>query len=143
MSTRRSLFGATTAGFAAVVALHFVSSPNRSSTLAGPTTTTTTPSSTPTTVPSSRSAVGPAEQFGYGTISVRVTVKGTRIVAVSVANLQTAESYSQSVADQAVPILTSEALSVQSANIQSVSGASYTSAGFAQSLQGALTQLGV
>ena len=62
---------------------------------------------------------------------------------MSIASLQTAESYSQSIASEAIPILTSEALSAQSANIQSVSGASYTSAGFAQSLQAALSDLGV
>jgi uncharacterized protein with FMN-binding domain len=90
-----------------------------------------------------RSAIGPSEQFGYGAISVKVTVNGSRIVAVSVASLQTAESYSQSIAAEATPLLTSEALSAQSANIQSVSGASYTSEGFAQSLQSALSQLGV
>jgi uncharacterized protein with FMN-binding domain len=43
----------------------------------------------------------------------------------------------------AIPILEREAMAAQSANIQSVSGASYTSAGFAQSLQSALKQLGV
>lgn len=90
-----------------------------------------------------RSAVGPSEQFYYGAISVKVTVNGTRIVAVSIASLQTAESYSQSIANYAAPILTSEAIAAQSANIQSVSGASYTSEGFAKSLQVALGQLGV
>jgi len=90
-----------------------------------------------------RSAVGASEQFGYGTISVKVTVQGTHITAVSVANLQVLESFSQSLANQAVPLLTSEALAAQSASIQGVSGASYTSAGFAQSLQSALSQLGI
>jgi uncharacterized protein with FMN-binding domain len=42
-----------------------------------------------------------------------------------------------------IPILTKEAMAAQSANIQSVSGASYTSAGFIQSLQSALTALGI
>jgi uncharacterized protein with FMN-binding domain len=41
-----------------------------------------------------------------------------------------------------VVVLEQEALQAQSANIQGVSGASYTSAGFEQSLQSALTELG-
>ena len=40
-------------------------------------------------------------------------------------------------------MLEQQALAAQSANIQGVSGASYTSAGFKQSLQAALQQLGV
>jgi uncharacterized protein with FMN-binding domain len=119
--------------------MHLSSSGGPGSALA-PTTTTRPSTTEPTGV---RSAVGPSEQFGYGAISVKVTVNGTRVVAVSVAGLQTAESYSQSIANEAIPLLTSEAISAQSANIQSVSGASYTSAGFAQSLQAALGDLGL
>jgi uncharacterized protein with FMN-binding domain len=141
MSVRRSLVAAASTGFAAVVTLH-VLSPGRTGALA--TTTTSQPTTGTTTLPSGvRSAVGPSEQFGYGVISVKVTVNGTQILAVSVASLQTAESYSQTIANDAVPILKSEVLSAQSANIQSISGASYTSAGFAQSLQGALSSLGL
>jgi uncharacterized protein with FMN-binding domain len=141
VSVRRSLLGATTAGFAAVIVLHLASPSGRSASALG-STTTTKPSST--TAPTGlRSAVGPSEQFGYGAISVKVTVNGTRVVAVSVAGLQTAESYSQSLANQVDPLLTSEAISAQSANIQSISGASYTSEGFAQSLQAALGDLGL
>jgi uncharacterized protein with FMN-binding domain len=40
-------------------------------------------------------------------------------------------------------MLEQQALQAQSANIQGVSGASYTSAGFAQSLQSALHSLGM
>lgn len=140
MSVRRSLLGATTAGFAAVITMHLTSPSGGPGSALAPTTTTGPSTTEPTGV---RSAVGPSEQFGYGAISVKVTVNGTRVVAVSVAGLQTAESYSQSIANEAIPVLTSEAISAQSANIQSVSGASYTSAGFAQSLQAALGALGV
>jgi uncharacterized protein with FMN-binding domain len=143
VKTGRTLLAAGSAGFIAVLSVHAVAPSSRKVSL--PTSTTPT---TSTTAPTSgaggtRSAVGASEQFGYGSISVKVTVNGTRIDAISVANLQTLESYSQSLANQVVPMLTSEALTAQSANIQSVSGASYTSAGFAQSLQSALTQLGI
>jgi len=146
VKTSRVLLAATSAGFVAVLSMHAVGPSGRRS-IASPTTSTTSPSTSPTTpttfTNAARSAVGASEQFGYGTISVKVTVQGTHITAVSVANLQVLESFSQSLASQAVPLLTSEALAAQSASIQGVSGASYTSAGFAQSLQSALSQLGI
>jgi len=141
MKTSRVLLAATSAGFVVVLSAHAVM-PGRKA-IAG---LSTPPSTSPTsTAPSgaTRSATGASEQFGYGTISVKVTVQGTHITAVSVASFQALESYSQQLTNYAVPYLTSEAMSAQSANIQGVSGASYTSAGFAQSLQSALGQLGL
>lgn len=144
MKLRHSILAAISLGFAGVLALHAVTGTPTPSAVAPPTTTSPTRTTSPTTVPTGlRSAVGPSESYGYGAISVKVTVRGSRITNVSVASLQTAESYSQSIAGQADPILTSEALSAQSANIQSVSGASYTSQGFIQSLQAALGDLGL
>ena len=91
-----------------------------------------------------RAAVGPAVNYNYGVLSVRVTVTGRRLVKVSIALLKDAGLYrSQLIDHQSIPVLESEALRAQSANIQGVSGASYTSAGFAQSLQGALHALGL
>ena len=107
---------------------------------------TTPPSSTVTTRPATgsagatgiRSATGVVEQYGYGALSVRTTVNGTRITDVAVANLQTAEQYSQSLAQQVIPMLRNEVLSAQSANVATVSGATYTSEAYLQSLQSAL-----
>lgn len=91
----------------------------------------------------SRTAVGPAVYYDYGTLSVRVTVSGHRISKVSIASLDDAsDPRSQFIDQQSIPLLEREVLQAQSANIQGVSGASYTSAGFDQSLQGALRSLG-
>jgi uncharacterized protein with FMN-binding domain len=63
---------------------------------------------------------------------------------VQIASLDDGGNFrSESIDQQSIPILEQEALQAQSANIQSVSGASYTSAGFEQSLQSALTELGI
>ncbi len=88
-----------------------------------------------------RSAVGPEEQFGYGVLDVRVTVSGTHIADVSVPVLQTAEPTSQQISEQAIPMLRAEVLSAQGLNINAVSGATYTSDAYAQSLQAALDKL--
>ena len=100
-------------------------------------TTTTAPSST-------RSATGDVVNYNYGTLSVSVAVRGTKITNVQIASLDDGGNFrSQSIDQQSIPILEQETMSAQSANIQSVSGASYTSAGFQQSLQSALSRLGL
>jgi hypothetical protein len=91
-----------------------------------------------------RTAVGPSVYYDYGTLKVRVTVSGHKIVKVGIASLDDGSNpRSQYIDQQSIPMLEQEALQAQSANIQGVSGASYTSAGFDQSLQGALRSLGI
>jgi uncharacterized protein with FMN-binding domain len=86
---------------------------------------------------------GPAVDYNFGVLSVSVTVSGGRITKVGIASIDDGGmSRSQAIDQQAIPILEQEALQAQSANIQGVSGASYTSAGFEQSLQAALHTLG-
>jgi uncharacterized protein with FMN-binding domain len=110
------------------------------------TSTTPAPATTnpPTTVlPPTKTATGAAVNYGYGVLSVSATVSGTKLTDVAIASINDGGNFrSESIDQQAVPILEQEALQAQSASIQGVSGASYTSAGFQQSLQSALSQLG-
>lgn len=122
-----------------------------------PTTTTTTPHSggstpgttpptTPTTAPSTatRSATGEATNYSFGILSVKVTVSGSKITNISIASIDDGGNPRSAYIDQAsIPLLEQQAMSAQSANIQGVSGASYTTAGFEQSLQSALSKLGL
>jgi uncharacterized protein with FMN-binding domain len=108
---------------------------------AGPTTPTTTP-----VVPSTgvHSATGPAVNYYFGVLSVKVTAAGTKVEKVTISSINDGGNpLSQSIDQMSIPQLESQALAVQNANIQGVSGASYTSAGFKMSLQGALTKLGI
>jgi uncharacterized protein with FMN-binding domain len=120
----------------------------------GPTTTAPAggASSTPTTTPATstpvssgvHSATGPAVNYYFGVLSVSVTASGTRLEKVTIASINDGgNSLSQSIDQMSIPQLESQALAVQNANIQGVSGASYTSAGFKMSLQGALKKLGI
>jgi uncharacterized protein with FMN-binding domain len=104
-----------------------------------------TSSSTTTTSPSAaRTSTGTAVNYHYGILSVSVTVSGKRITKVGIASLDDGGNFrSQSIDQQSIPILEQQALQAQSANIQGVSGASYTSAGFLQSLQSALSRVGL
>ena len=86
-------------------------------------------------------ATGANEQYGYGNLAVRVTVRSGKIINVAVPVIQTAESYSQQLAAEVIPMLRNEVLSAQSAQINAVSGATYTSQAYAMSLQAALDKL--
>jgi uncharacterized protein with FMN-binding domain len=70
-------------------------------------------------------------------------VSGTKITKVGTASIDDGGSpRSQSIDEQSIPMLEQEALQAQNADIQGVSGASYTGDRFRQSLQGAPHQLG-
>lgn len=87
--------------------------------------------------------LGSAEQTQYGVVQVAVTVSGKKITNVRLAQLTAYDGTSQYINSQAAPILVQETMSAQSAQIDSVSGASYTSAGYIQSLQSALDKAGI
>jgi uncharacterized protein with FMN-binding domain len=99
--------------------------------------------SSPAAVPSgpARRLTGVVEQYGYGELAVTVTVRGNEITGVSVPLLHTAEPYSQQLAEQVLPMLKSEVLAARSARIHAVSGATYTSEAYADSIQSALDKL--
>jgi uncharacterized protein with FMN-binding domain len=99
--------------------------------------------SSPGTPSGTRTAVGPQVNYSWGVLSVSVTVAGTKITKVGIASLDDGGNpRSQYIDQNSIPVLEQQAVAAQSANIQGVSGASYTSAGFKQSLQAALQQLG-
>lgn len=100
-------------------------------------------SSGPVTTGAVRTATGTLEQYGYGELKVRVTVRGNEIIGVSVPTLRTAEPYSQQIAAQVLPMLRSQVLTSHRASISAVSGATYTTQAYATSLQSALDKLGV
>lgn len=93
---------------------------------------TTEPASGPVTVK------GDDVQYRYGDIEVAVTVRSKRITNVGIVENNATDPHSAEINDQAVPILEQETLSAQSAHIDGVSGATFTSQAYLQSLQSAL-----
>ncbi len=81
---------------------------------------------------------GPVIGTPYGDVQVRVVLRASHIVDVEPLVLPSDRSRSRRISEQAAPLLRTEALQAQSANIDLLSGASYTSEGYAASLQGAL-----
>jgi uncharacterized protein with FMN-binding domain len=143
----------TVAGFAGVLGLHGRAAPP--SVVAQPKPARGGAAAVPATAPAAgakrktaaqpagpvRQITGVVEQYGYGELSVTVTVRGNKITGVTVPVLRTAEPYSQQLAAQVLPTLKSEVLAAHSARINAVSGATYTSQAYADSIQSALDKL--
>lgn len=102
-----------------------------------------TASSTPSAASAERTLDGQAVVTRYGTVQVRVVVSGKSIKNVSFLQLTADDPHSQEINDQAGPMLLQETLQAQSSNIDTISGATFTSEGYVQSLQSALDQAGL
>jgi uncharacterized protein with FMN-binding domain len=74
----------------------------------------------------------------FDTIQVRIVTVGGQIRSVAVAKLAGDEQLSDLINAHAGPLLLQHTLKAQSADIDTVSGATYTSDGYRQSLQSAL-----
>lgn len=120
------------------------SSPSRPAVAPKSTTTGKQPTTAPTkpAAPKVVTLVGATSQTDYGPVQVSVTFRGRQITDVKVLQTPTQDGRSQSIADRAVPTLHDEVISSQSAHIDTVSGATYTSDGYAQSVQSAIDHLG-
>jgi len=112
-----------------------------SSTTSSSKTTTSSSSSASSNNSGTRSAVGKAVSFQYGELQVKVSEHAGRITNVSIARFDISDPHSQSIDEYAVPRLRQEVISAQSAHIDGVSGASYTSQAYEQSVQSALDKL--
>jgi uncharacterized protein with FMN-binding domain len=74
----------------------------------------------------------------YGPVQVQLVVRGNKIVKVSVFQQPTSTIHDIQIGQFAFPRLISETLTAQSGKIDAVSGATYTSQGYIQSLQSAV-----
>lgn len=83
---------------------------------------------------------GTAAQTRWGPVQVEITVEAGKISAVSVVQYPNENPRDQEINASALPILVEETTQAQSADIDMVSGATYTSEGYLQSLQSALDQ---
>ncbi|GHB73079.1 FMN-binding protein [Streptomyces xanthochromogenes] len=134
---RRAVLATT--GISALVVTLLALKPHQTPTLAGvtarPTTTVHVPSGTST---GTGTFTGDPIDTQYGTVQVAATLADGKITAVKVLQAPDQNGRDQRIAAYALPRLTQEALGAQSARIDAISGASYTSQGYIQSLQSAL-----
>ncbi|MER5516409.1 MULTISPECIES: FMN-binding protein [unclassified Streptomyces] len=88
-----------------------------------------------------KTVTGQVAQTQYGPVQVRITVAGGKITKAEAVQAPSGGTSDQKTA-LSVPKLNQEAVAAGNANIDSVSGATYTSTGYKQSLQSALDQAG-
>ena len=128
-----------TGGVAGVLALADRPEATRSVRLA--TSTSPASSSTPTTTTPDTyrdgTWLGPTVTMRWGPVQVQATVDNGRLVAVDLVQWPS-DGKSGRINSYAQPVLESEAVAAQSASIDVVSGATYTSQAYATSLQAAL-----
>ena len=84
--------------------------------------------------------VGSAENAFYGTVQVQAVTKGGKITDVQFLSYPSDRRTSQQINSRAIPILQQETIAAQSASVNTVTGATYTSEAFIASLQSALAQ---
>ncbi|TFD94839.1 FMN-binding protein [Cryobacterium lactosi] len=118
------------------------------STTGGATAATPTPSSAAAATPqqaagASGTFTGAAAQTRFGAVQVQITVADGTITDVAALQLTDHDQRSVQISNRAAPVLRQEVLTAQSANVQNVSGATYTSDGYLTSLQSALDQAGL
>jgi len=157
---RRSpiVLAATIAGTAGVFAFHQRAPTAVSATASAATTTSSSASSSATTRSrsssssgssgsgsgsgSSGTATGDTIDTRYGPAQVRVTVRNGKIVRLQAVQLQGSDPRSVQISSSAAPVLAQEILAKQTAAVDAVSGATFTSASYTQSVQSALDKLG-
>ncbi|WP_343992661.1 FMN-binding protein [Terrabacter terrae] len=83
---------------------------------------------------------GDAIMTRYGNVQVQITVKNGKITAADVLQVPMNDRHDEMINSMAVPVYNDEAVSAQSAQIDVVSGATYTWQGYTQSLQSAIDQ---
>ena len=108
------------------------------------TVTPTSAAATPTTVAASTTGLADGTYAGstdtnkWGPVQVQITVSGGQLTKVVALQTPTDDRKSITINQRATPTLASEALSAQGADIDTVSGATYTSESYATSLQSAI-----
>jgi uncharacterized protein with FMN-binding domain len=101
------------------------------------------PASTSSAASAAKTVTGEAIDTIYGPVQVRITVKGGKITAVTATQYPMDTPRDYQINSYAIPALNQETLQASSANIDGVSGATYTSQGYIGSLQSAIDQAGL
>lgn len=89
-----------------------------------------------------KTVTGDSIQTRWGPVQVRITLKDGKLTEVTAVTYPQENPRDQEINSYAIPELRREALAAQSAEIDTVSGATYTSDGYRQSLQSALDSAG-
>jgi uncharacterized protein with FMN-binding domain len=131
-------WAAGTANGATVATTTTTGTTGTTATTSGTTTKTTTTSGS--TTYKDGTYAGTTVQHRYGAVTVTVTIAGGKITNVSAQADSAGDRRSSSINSQAVPMMKTEVLSANSANVSTISGATYTTTAYITSLQSALAK---
>ncbi|MDX6524390.1 MAG: hypothetical protein QOI17_1903 [Gaiellales bacterium] len=160
---RRSamMAGGTVLGVAGVIALPHPSTPQqvavagnaaattRSASKAGSTaaaaagTAKAASAQTASTAPATKTVTGTLVTDQYGQLQVKLTIRSGRVTKVGFTTFVANDGRSMQIDQSAAPVLIRETFAAQSAQIQGVCGATYTSNSYQQSLQAAIDKAGL
>ena len=132
----------TAAGLAAVLSFKPHQPTLATAATSAPSATATATSTRTATGTTAKTATGDAVPTQYGNAQVRVTVSDGKITKIQALQLQGNDPKSVAISSYAEPLLRASALQKQSAAIDMVSGATFTSQSYEASLQSALDKLG-
>jgi uncharacterized protein with FMN-binding domain len=93
--------------------------------------------------PAAKTVTGSLASDQYGQLQVKLSVKNGRITKVGFTTFVANDGHSVQIDQSAAPVLIRETIAAQSAHIQGVSGATYTSNAYQQSLQAAIDKAGL
>ncbi|MEO6943069.1 MAG: FMN-binding protein [Terrimesophilobacter sp.] len=99
------------------------------------------PAPSPAAPPATKSIDGAVVDTPYGPVQVSVTFTASKITGITELQAPNDRDQSVQINNYAAPILKQEVLKSQSSSIDIVSGATYTSEGYAQSVQSAIDKL--
>jgi len=108
-----------------------------------PAPTTAAPAPAPAKAKPSGTFTGSTSQTRFGPVQVQITLVNGKITAANALQYPNNDFRSQQISQQAIPYLVQETLAANSADIQGVGGASYTSQGWYDSLVSALAKAGM
>ena len=128
--------GVVTAGIAPPAAVSGTTPSQGNATTSPPTSGSTSGSTSAAT-----SVTGDAVNTRFGPVQVQITVANGKMTAVQAIVYPQESSRDQEINSYAIPQLNAEAAQAGSANIDMVSGATYTSDGYISSLQSALDRI--
>ncbi|MDX6225883.1 MAG: hypothetical protein QOJ92_1652 [Frankiales bacterium] len=92
----------------------------------------------PRPAPKTYTVNGSSADTRYGPVQVQIRVRSGRILSADAIDYPQSSGRDREINDYAIPQLDQETVDAQSANIDTVSGATYTSDGYRESLQAAL-----
>ena len=134
---------ASTPAPAATATKKATASSSSTTTATTPAPAATTAAPTPAKAKPSGTFTGSTSQTRFGPVQVQITVVDGKITAAKALQYPNNDFRSQQISQQAIPYLVQETLAANSANIQGVGGASYTSQGWYDSLVSALAKAGM